>query len=121
MKHDATLDADLRILLTRSMARLERRIDAMQSMLDRLCGDAPAARRDAIEAANDAACRVASDTGVPVAQIMGLSRRREVAHARWAVWADMRAAGMSLPVIAAVWGMDHSTVMHGLRRLEGGK
>lgn len=121
MKQDTTLDADLRIILTNAIARLERKIAHLQYTVDRLACDRPNAGRDAIEAANDAAERVASETGVSVRQIMGMSRCREVAHARWRVWADMRTAGLSLPVIAAVWGMDHSTVMHGLRKLEGGK
>lgn len=74
-----------------------------------------------VDLANRLASRQASHTGISVAEIMGLSRAHRVVAARWSIWADMRAAGVSLSEIAAVWGMDHSTVKHGLRKLEGGK
>ena len=45
------------------------------------------------------------------------NRGDTAARARWRIWRDMRAAGHSLSEIGRMGGYDHTTVMHGLRRL----
>jgi SOS response regulatory protein OraA/RecX len=46
----------------------------------------------------------------------GRSSRR-VSRARWEVWAEMRRRGFSYSEIARVWGVHHTSVMHGIRRV----
>lgn len=62
--------------------------------------------------------RVAQFWDVPVQDVCGKGRRERVALARFHAYAACRALGYSLPVIGRFFGRDHSTVLHGLRRLE---
>ena len=45
------------------------------------------------------------------------SRDATACQARWRVWRDLRAAGHSLAEIGRMAGYDHTTVLHGLRRI----
>lgn len=64
------------------------------------------------------AAQVSEETGVPVAQIFGHRRQAQIVRARWTVWQRARRQGLSLPQIGGATGHDHTTVLHGLRRLE---
>lgn len=60
---------------------------------------------------------VSHSRGVPVAQLMGRSQVWAISHARFECWALIREKmGVSYPTIARWWGVDHSSVMHGVRR-----
>lgn len=74
-------------------------------------------------------CRALLATGVSLAvfdrnergnMLMGgRDRRGDVSLARWLVWAWLRSnADMSLPAIARVTGVSHSSVFEGLQRLK---
>lgn len=53
--------------------------------------------------------------GVSVAQIMGHSRRQQIAHARQGVyWLLMHRGGLSVSAIGRAMGRDHTTVQHGI-------
>jgi len=57
---------------------------------------------------------------VSPADIMGPTQVRRVVRARWAVWRIMRDEyQMTLPQIGRAFGKDHTTVLHGLRRVGG--
>lgn len=55
---------------------------------------------------------------IRVDAISSRSRAAELVRARWAVMKLMRDRGASLPVIGWRMHMDHSTILHGLRRFE---
>ena len=55
---------------------------------------------------------------ITAADIMGQRRYKAHQLPRWRVWKRLRAYGYSLPGIAACWGFDHTTVLHGLKRLK---
>jgi chromosomal replication initiation ATPase DnaA len=59
---------------------------------------------------------VAEKYGVAVGVIMQRRRHASVVRLRWEVMARMRALGWSLPRIGREMGMNHSTVLYGLRR-----
>lgn len=63
------------------------------------------------------AAEVSEQTGVPLASILAHGRRAEVVRARWQVWALARDQGLSLTQIARATGHNHTTVLHGLRRM----
>lgn len=48
--------------------------------------------------------------------ICGRGRQRTVSAARQSAWTRIRALGLSLPEIGALFGRDHTTVLHGLRK-----
>lgn len=66
----------------------------------------------------DIAIEVSAETGIPVADIYGRSRRAPIVRARRMVWQRARSQGLSLPQIGRTTGHDHTTVLHGLRRIE---
>lgn len=59
------------------------------------------------------------ETGISKAEIMGDSRRADVAAARQLAFAKCREMGMSYPAIGRGFGRDHTTVMHGVRKHRG--
>lgn len=61
--------------------------------------------------------RIASERALAVSDVLGPSRCRNVAEARWAIWAILRKRGYSFPRIGQLFGRDHTTVIHGVRRL----
>lgn len=64
--------------------------------------------------------RVSAAHHVPVAAILGPSRKRTVMLARREAMVLMRReAGYSYLAIAAEIGRDHTTVIHALRRFDG--
>lgn len=63
--------------------------------------------------------QVASAHGVDVSELLGRCRDREVCLARWEAMATIRARfSDSLLMIGRLFGRDHTSVMHGLRRFE---
>ena len=69
-----------------------------------------------IPAAADAFARAAESHGLAIKDVMGRSRRKVAARARWDAWATLRARSWSLSQIGAVTGHDHTTVLYGLRQ-----
>jgi chromosomal replication initiator protein len=60
--------------------------------------------------------RVAADRKVPLADLLGRSRRTAATEARQAAYAAVReATGASYPMIGRWFGRDHSTVLTGAR------
>lgn len=53
--------------------------------------------------------------------ILGKSRRREIVHARWEVMAILHGMGWGFSRIARMFGIDHTTVMHGIKSHEAMK
>lgn len=64
--------------------------------------------------------QVADRHGLTVAELMGTTRVRLIAHARQeAMWRISRELGRSLPEIGRMMGgRDHTTVLHGIRAYE---
>lgn len=61
---------------------------------------------------------LADSSGVSVAEIMGDSRTRRIAHVRQEAMAQMRATGRySFPQIGRFFNRDHATVIHACRRV----
>lgn len=59
---------------------------------------------------------VSEHTGISVQDIMGTSRHRPIAHARFAAYYVARRQGLSYPQIGKRMGRDHGTVIHGYQR-----
>jgi chromosomal replication initiation ATPase DnaA len=55
--------------------------------------------------------------GVAFDAALGRRRARRICAARYRCWSRLRAIGYSYPGIASVSGRDHTTILHGLRRL----
>lgn len=49
--------------------------------------------------------------------IISYDKRPHVVRARWEVYKALRDAGMSTPQIGRIVGRDHTTILHGLKRL----
>ena len=64
-----------------------------------------------IERASYATCRT-------VEEITGPSRARPLTWLRFAIMAEMRGRGLSLPTIGRLLHRDHTTILHGLRQAE---
>lgn len=58
-------------------------------------------------------------TKIPVEDIMGQSRRAEIARARHMTYLALFDAGAPYIHIGRIMGRDHSTVMHGVRKALG--
>lgn len=61
---------------------------------------------------------VADKHGMTEADLYVRDRSTAISRARWAAWAECRARGYSLLVIAALGGWDHTSVMHGIREYQ---
>jgi len=48
--------------------------------------------------------------------VLNGGRTRNFVEARWHVWCLLRERGYSYKKIAMIFGMDHSTVIHGVRK-----
>lgn len=57
--------------------------------------------------------------GITVRQIRSSSRERHIAWPRQIAMAKMREQGFSLQTIADFWGVDHTTVLHGINAANG--
>lgn len=63
----------------------------------------------------DVLARVALEEGLPVSLLLTKTRRRVVAWPRQRVFYEAKREGRSYPEIARVFGMDHTTVLYGVR------
>jgi len=62
--------------------------------------------------------RVATAHSVTVAELLGPSHVRKLAYARWEAMAEIKAElGDSLSAIGRLFNRDHTSVMHGLRKV----
>mgnify|MGYP003909484671 CR=1 FL=1 len=64
--------------------------------------------KSALEAAAEA-------FGVEVNAILGQKKKRVLCHARWATWALLSKRGFSSSWIGRQFGVDHTSILHGLR------
>ena len=55
--------------------------------------------------------------GITTDEIMSKRRFKPIQEPRWRVWRRIRGYGYSLPGIASAWGMDHTSILHGIKRL----
>lgn len=61
--------------------------------------------------------RIASETGVSVEEMRGLSRKKHIVHARHAAMYEARSCtGKSLPIIGRAFNRDHTTVINGIAK-----
>jgi hypothetical protein len=67
--------------------------------------------------------QVAREYGLDVGDFEGKCRRPEVVEAKWEAIARVHEAfrQMSLPAIGRVFSMDHTTILHALRKLKAGR
>lgn len=63
----------------------------------------------------DLAKQVAMEHGVPLDRMLGRGRHKRTALARHVFWGALRGAGYSYPEIARGYGVDHTTVMAGVK------
>lgn len=62
---------------------------------------------------------IALEHAVPLRAIKSRVQAPHIVWARWNAWTAMREAlGWSYPHIAAITGHDHSTVMHGIKKVQ---
>ncbi|WP_028029907.1 helix-turn-helix domain-containing protein [Gemmobacter nectariphilus] len=62
--------------------------------------------------------KVSESFGVPVRVMLGARRQREVVNARWAaIWLG-RKAGLTLEQIGRAMRMDHTSVIHALKKVQ---
>ena len=63
--------------------------------------------------------RIAAREGLDLADLFGPCRKQHLAYARFEIWYEChRLDGFSFPKIGEVFGRDHSTIIHGVRRWE---
>lgn len=112
----------------RLMARLQGVEAALQGKADRASGGAAKGRPSSsqptpaeLTTVAQAARAVERLTGVSVALIRSTSRTKRVVRARWLAMKIARDCGLSIAGIGRALGMDHTTVMHGLRQIEAEK
>lgn len=60
--------------------------------------------------------RASAVTGIPVSDLRGPSRVRDICLIRWAAMAAMRSKGMTYPAIGRAMHRDHTTVINGVRQ-----
>lgn len=83
----------------------------------------PITRRDLPLRVRDLVDRVCAAHGVPVHQVLSRSRRTHLTLARWTIWAEMRTwttsdgEPWSYPRIGGIFHADHTSIMHGVKRL----
>lgn len=56
-------------------------------------------------------------TPVTYREMLGSSRRKAVSHARFRIFRELHDMGFSYPSIAKVAGLDHTSCLHGVRRI----
>lgn len=69
-------------------------------------------RRTAI---NDITAQVSDLTGIAVKDLLGKSRLRRIAHARFLIWFIAHREGLSIRNIAKAFDRDHTTIHHGIQ------
>lgn len=74
------------------------------------------AKRRAIRCVHEAVIEAARETGIDADDIYSKSRRSEIVAARWRAMQIASESGLSTVSIGRGLGMDHSTVVHALRK-----
>lgn len=64
---------------------------------------------------NDITAQVSDLTGIAVKDLLGKSRLRRIAHARFLIWFIASRQGLTLQQIARAFDRDHTTILHGIR------
>ena len=59
---------------------------------------------------------VATKHGLSVQVLMSRSRAHHISHARWDAFIALQKRGWSLPRIGNHFGLDHTTVLYGIRK-----
>lgn len=92
--------------------REERAVEEYR-IIDLSAGSARVPARTIIE-------QVSQKTGIPYAEIIGVTRKRAIAAARMTAMYEvrMRRPDMSLPQIGKVFKRDHTTILHAIRKVE---
>jgi chromosomal replication initiator protein len=106
--------------------RLKRRVAALsegnlaESYYQQLIDQYGPPGRDLAETLKIAAHVVSERLALPAEQLSVRTKKREVVQARWLLWYILRqTTSASLPDIGGITGhFDHSTVVHGLKRIE---
>jgi chromosomal replication initiator protein len=67
------------------------------------------------------ALEVARKHGISLDEIRGMCRERDLCAARWEAWVRCKRLGFSSTRIGRFFGdRDHSTILYGIRRYQGG-
>ena len=61
----------------------------------------------------------AERTGIPVSVIKSKTRKTETVVARQVYWFYLKSQGFGYSQIARIFEMNHSTVVHGIKKIEG--
>lgn len=94
------------------MAERQKRLErAVQRAAQR--GESPPVLRPHVKAIVD---RVATETGIPVSDIMGRKKTAAIIEARFRCYAEANDAGFSYSAIGRAMKRDHTTVMAGAER-----
>ena len=96
---------------------MTKRCPHCNEVLDATSADLAALPELVIEAARDAVC----GTGIEWGVLFKRGRLPHIVRARWRVWGQLREAGYTFHRIADLFGVDHSTVQHGCRRMAQGE
>ncbi len=104
--------------LSRAEADIRALTDAVAQMRDaiRIPADRAPPTLAEIRHMHEAVVQAAHMTGIPAEMIYGTSRRASIAEARQRAYTIAHGAGMASAAIARAMGIDHTTVLHGIRR-----
>ena len=69
----------------------------------------------------DITAQVSDITGIAVKDLLGKSRMRRIAHARFLIWFIAHREGLTLQQIARAFDRDHTTILHGIQREEAAR
>lgn len=67
------------------------------------------------------AARVLAKHGKHWTDVFSTSRKQEICEVRFEIWSDMKDVGYSLQQIGRLFNKDHTTVLSGIRRHNGGR
>lgn len=91
----------------------------MPSLACPCCGYKPEAEkaRPKFDDARSIVEQIAGRYSIGVRELMSSDRSRRLIRPRWHAYFALREAGFSYPAIGEIMNRDHSTVMHGIRKL----
>jgi chromosomal replication initiation ATPase DnaA len=76
----------------------------------------PALLKVRLERVQALAASLAAETGIPAEDILGRSRERAVVAVRHRLWSALYNTGLSMPIVAELVGVDHTSVLAALRK-----
>lgn len=104
------------IILAQHQSNLRRYIKSIGGNPDVSTDDTGAPTiNPALSAFDRALIAAASKLDVDIEDVRSSTRLRPAVHARWAVMATLRDGGLSFPKIGKLFGLDHTSVQHGVR------